>query len=103
MDRQDTITEILNRTNVLVEDYTTRFDELVNAMVPRTLSNEEYAARCGALMIALNRELARCAATFGEAHEIEQGTIVLLVGTQFTKNYAMCLDAIRGAAHSTVQ
>lgn len=98
MSREETIKAILARADTLSLDYTQRFDELVNQMVPKTLANDEYAARCAALMIALNRELARCAATFGEVHEIESESMLMLVGMQFQKNYGICLDVLRGAA-----
>jgi hypothetical protein len=101
---EEKITAILNRTNVLVDDYTETLDELVNRMVPKTLSNEEYAARCGALMIALNRELARCAATFGETHAVDEMTMMKLVGAQFGKNLALCFNALRNeGAGQTIQ
>lgn len=104
MTREDEIQAILERTNVLVDDYTERFDALVNQMVPPTLANHEYAARCGGLMIALNRELARCAATFGEVHGIDEQEMILLVGKQFVKNHELCLATLRGQMNGqTVQ
>lgn len=102
MDKREQVGQIVQRSHQLSQDYTQHLDEMVNKMVPRTLSNEEYAARCGALMIALSRELGRCAATFGETHEIEPEQIIDVVQMLFSNHYATCLQVIRGEAQ-TVQ
>ena len=96
------VQEILDRSAQLSQDYSEHLDGIIDAMVPKTLSNEEFVSRCTALMIALNRELARCAAAFGETHEIEPELMMQLVGAQFVKNYGVCLAAIRGEGQ-TVQ
>lgn len=100
--RQEAIETISGRASTLADDYTAKLDEMVNGMVPKTLSNHEYAARCGGLMIALSRELARCAATFGETHEIGPQEMIDITGLMFTNHYKVCLDAIRGEGQ-TVQ
>ena len=96
------LTAIQQRSSDLVDQYTADLDGFVNSLVPPFLDNAEYAARTSALMIALNRELARCAVAFGQAHEIELETMIHLVVGQFTKNLALCSDAIEGAGQ-TVQ
>lgn len=96
MDRAEEIAAIVMRSHQLSGDYTEHLDEMVNKMVPTTLSNDEYAARCGALMIALSRELARCAATFGETHELDPEQINEVVAMLFSNHYSHCLAVIRG-------
>lgn len=93
---EDYIALITDRSNKLAEDYTEKLNELVDKMVPTTLSNDEYAARCAALMIALSRELARCSVTFGETFNIEPEVMVGAAGRMFGPHYAHCLSVIRG-------
>jgi hypothetical protein len=76
--------------------------ETIDAIKERSvdLANDEYAARCSALLIALNRELARCAAAFGEVHQIDPAEIMTLVAEQFSKNHVHALNALRGEGSS---
>ena len=95
----DTVAEIVaERSADLVHEYTVALDDFVNRLVPPTLSNAEYAARCSGLMIALNRQLARCAAAFGEANGVGPDMMMKLVAGQFTRNYSICLDAVHAEA-----
>lgn len=87
---------MMDRSQDLTQQYTVDLDAYVNEHVPITLDNAEYAARCSALMIALNRQLARCAVAFGESNNVTPEAIKTLVGGQFMRNYRMCLDAIQG-------
>jgi hypothetical protein len=98
----DTADTILERSQRLADEYTIKLDALVNETVPTILDNVEYAARCGALMIAFSRELARCAASFGETHEISAETMATMVGGMFNRNYKRCLDAIDMGAGNRV-
>lgn len=100
-DRTDVIEGITERAEDLAEDYTRDLSEFVDKLVPKTLANAEYAARCSALMIALNRNLARCAAAFGEVHEIKPEEMVQLVAGQFSRYHVMCLNALRGEGSTT--
>jgi hypothetical protein len=88
--------DITARSNDLVEEYTAALDGFVNGLVPPMLDNAEYAARTSALMIALNRELARCAASFGEVHGVAPDAMASLVGSQFARNFAKARDAVQG-------
>jgi len=97
-----TVDQIKQRTELLANTYTVELDAFVNEHVPRTLDNKEYAARCGALMIALSRQLARCAVSFGETHEIERGKMVDMVGNNFVTHYAKALEAVDHGAGGSV-
>lgn len=88
--------DITARSADLVDDYTAKLDAFTNDIVPVFLDNAEYAARTSALMIALNRQLARCAVAFGETHRIDPETMIQLVTAQFVKNMAVCASAIDG-------
>jgi 16S rRNA C1402 N4-methylase RsmH len=90
------VSEITARSAELVEEYTAKLDAYVDVLIPSLLDNAEYAARTSALMIALNRELARCAVAFGAAHEILPEAIVEVVVAGFVKNLAICSNAIDG-------
>jgi hypothetical protein len=93
----DTQTETtLERSEELQAEYTLELDGFVNRLVPSTLSNAEYAARTSALMIALNRELARCAAAFGDVWQVGPKDMIELVTAQFVGNYARCRAATQG-------
>lgn len=87
---------ITQRSTDLVAEYTRLLDQFVNQLVPPVLDNAEYAARTSALMIAVNRELARCAAAFGETHGVDPEQMIRLVIGQFTKNFSIALDAMEG-------
>lgn len=87
---------IVDRANDLTDDYCQQLDVLVNGIVPPMLGNAEYAARCSALMIALNRQLARCAASFGEVHEIAFDEMTELVVAQFIRNFSISRQALEG-------
>lgn len=99
--RTDVIEGITERTDELADDYTRDLSEFVDKLVPTTLDNAEYAARCSALMIALNRNLARCAASFGEVHQVATEEMVQLVAAQFSRYHVLCLNALRGDGSTT--
>ena len=88
------------RAEALKAEYTERLDAFANDLVPPMLSNSEYAARCSALLTALNRELARCAASFGEVHQVDPEELQTLVVMQFRRNFAVCHAALEGAGES---
>lgn len=92
----DAIDGIKERSSELAEDYTEKLTAFVDELVPSMLANDEYAARCSALLIALNRQLARCAAAFGEVHQIDPQEIMALVAEQFSQNHVKALNALRG-------
>lgn len=89
-----TIEAVAGRSSDLTAEYTQKLDAFVNDLVPPMLSNAEYAARTSALMIALNRELARCAAAFGSAHQVDADTMIQLVTGQFNNNYFRANSAV---------
>jgi hypothetical protein len=91
--RSDAIQE---RSNELVEEYSQKLDEFVNGFIPLTLANEEFAARCSALMITLNRQLARCAAAFGGVYKVDDEEMRSLVFGQFDRNFRISLSALQG-------
>lgn len=91
-----TIADITARSSDLVDDYTAQLDLFTNELVPVFLDNAEYAARTSALMIALNRQLARCAVAFGSTHQIDPEEMIRLVTQQFVKNVAICASAVEG-------
>lgn len=93
---------VVSRSSDLTEEYTRQLDAFTNRLVPPFLDNAEYAARTSALMIALNRQLARCATAFGQAHEVAPETMIELVIGQFAKNMAVCANAVDGEGE-TVQ
>ena len=88
--------EIVARSTDLVEEYTDHLTRFTNQLVPVFLDNAEYAARTSALMIALNRQLARCATAFGGAHGVGPEQMIELVVGQFAKNMALCGAAMEG-------
>lgn len=87
---------VVSRSTELVEEYTDHLTSFVNGLVPPFLDNAEYAARTSALMIALNRQLGRCATAFGEAHGVSPEQMIELVVAQFVKNMAVCAEAVEG-------
>lgn len=87
---------VVSRSTDLVEEYTDQLTAFVNGLVPPFLDNAEYAARTSALMIALNRQLGRCATAFGNAHDVSPEDMIKLVIAQFVKNMAVCADAVEG-------
>lgn len=87
---------IVARSSDLVDEYTRRLNNYTDGLVPPFLDNAEYAARTSALMIALNRQLARCAVAFGEAHGVSPEQMIELVTGQFAKNMAVCSAAVDG-------
>lgn len=91
---------VVTRSSLLTAEYSLKLTELVNATLPEMLDNAEYAARTSALMVALNRELARLAATCGESQEIDPDTMMELVSKQFVNNFGRCLTVIRGEGHA---
>lgn len=91
-----TIESVKERSSELVEEYSAKLTEFTDSLVPSHLMNDEYAARCSALLIALNRQLARCAAAFGEVHQIEPEEIMQLVADLFSQNHIKALNALRG-------
>jgi hypothetical protein len=91
---------VQERARTLTDDYSQRLDEFVNEIVPPVLDNAEFAARCSALLIALNRQLARCAASFSEVHHVEQSEMVELVFGQFHRNFRISLAALEGAGEA---
>lgn len=93
---RQSIADITTRSADLVDDYTAKLDALTNETVPVFLDNAEYAARTSALMIAFNRQLARCAVAFGNTHQIGPETMIDLVTKQFVKNMAVCSMAVEG-------
>lgn len=94
--RSETIDAIKDRSADLVEKYSAELTTFVDKLVPPMLMNDEYAARCSALLIALNRQLARCAASFGEVHEIDPEEVMQLVAKLFSQNHVRALNALRG-------
>lgn len=87
---------IVDRANDLTDSYSQKLDVFVNELIPTMLDNSEYAARCSALMIALNRQLARCAASFGEVHEVSYEEMTELVFAQFIRNFRISRQALEG-------
>jgi hypothetical protein len=85
------------RAKDLTDAYSQKLDAFVNELVPTVLDNREYAARCSALLIALNRQLARCAASFGEVHQVTPDDMTNLVFAQFVRNLGISWGALDGA------
>jgi hypothetical protein len=81
----------------LTEEYSLKLDAFVDELVPPILTNVEYAARCSALLIALNRQLGRCAASFGEVHQVGPDEMTALVHGQFARNFRISREALDGA------
>jgi len=102
MDREDTVDQIMQRADELADQFTRDLDVFVGATVPKTLSNNEYAARTAALMISLSREIARCAVSFGETHQVDREEMVTLVGKMFGNHYARCVAAVDQGAGGLV-
>lgn len=90
------VASITERSSELVDEYTRRLDLFTNGLVPPMLDNAEYAARTSALMIALNRQLARCAVAFGQVHQVDPEQMIELVVGQFAGNVAKCASAMEG-------
>lgn len=81
------------------EDMTARFtrelSEFMRERLPTTLSDAEFAAASSGMMIALNRQLATCAAAFGETHQVNPQALKKIVKAQFDNNLARALDTLR--------
>jgi hypothetical protein len=88
---------VQDRAKELTDSYSQMLDKFVNDLIPPTLENAEFAARCSALLIALNRQLARCAASFSGVHHVEPDEMVNLVFGQFHRNFRISLSALEGA------
>jgi hypothetical protein len=84
-----------SRVDDLLDEYGAFFGNLIDARLPTIIDNGEYAARTAALMITLNRQLARVAAACGEAQQVDDQVIGTLVVGQFAKNHASCVEALR--------
>jgi hypothetical protein len=91
----EALENVADQATSMVETVSAELDRFVNERVPCILTNAEYATATSALMISLNRQLARCAAAFGEAQGIDPNEMIQLVAAQFDRNYARCLDVIR--------
>lgn len=91
-----TDTTIEERSAELVDDYAQRLDEFVNELIPPVLDNAEFASRCSALLIALNRQLGRCAAAFGDVYQVAPDEIRSLVHGQFERAYRIAREALDG-------
>lgn len=92
----DTPTDVQERSSELVEEYAQKLDAFVNELIPSVLDNPEFAARCSALLIALNRQLGRCAAAFGGVYEVSNEEMRELVFGQFDRNFRIALSALGG-------
>lgn len=88
---------VQERASGLTDEYAQKLDAFVNEIVPPVLDNAEYAARCSALLIALNRQLARCAASFGEVHQVSPEDMTNLVFAQFIRNFRISREVLDGA------
>lgn len=97
-----TMEEITSRSSDLADDYTAKLDAFVSDLLPAFLDNAEYTARSSALMIALNRQLGRCAAAFGDVHGVSVEDMTALVNGQFANNFRICREAVEGKG-ATVQ
>lgn len=84
-----------------VDTYTADLGNYVRGQIPRSMPDDEFAAAASALMIALNRQLAYCAAAFGETHGVSADLVRKLVMGQFDRHHATAIDALRNAV--TVQ
>lgn len=98
----DMLMDHVARSGALAEDFTIKLDELLNRMVPTTLDNDEYVARCAGMMIAFNRSMARCATAVGETLEISPQEMADIVGKQFARNYNLCLQVVHEHAGQSV-
>ena len=96
----DTQSDVRERAGLLTDDYAQKLDAFVDELVPPVLDNAEFAARCSALLIALNRQLARCAASFGEVHLVSPEAMEALVFGQFRRNFRISHDALEGAGEA---
>jgi hypothetical protein len=103
---EDTIDEhdqlLQSRAIALTNQFTNELGEYCDAHVSPLLSNAEYAASCSSLLIALSRQLGRCAAAFGKANMQSEEDVRTLVFRMFNKNYDIAMAAI-GAEGETVQ
>lgn len=88
---------VQDRSTELVDEYCRKLDAFVNEIVPPVIDNAEYAARGSALLIALNRQLARCAASFGEVHGVSEKDMTDLVFMQFLRNIRISHQSLDGA------
>ena len=82
-------------TEEKIEEVSADLTQFVNERVIPGMPDTEFVSVCSALMIALNRQLARCAASFGEVNGVDQDTMTTLVRGQFDNHYAQALAALR--------
>lgn len=82
------------RSIALTEQYTNEFGQIIDREVPMTLSNAEYGARTSSLLIALTRQLARCAAAFGHANGQSPDDVQIMVMKMFGTNYNRAMEAL---------
>lgn len=87
--------EVQDRAEHLNERVTAELETWVRERIPETMENFEFAAMAGALMVALNRQLASCATAFAETHQINLLSVKRIVHGQFDRNFAIAVDAVR--------
>jgi hypothetical protein len=93
---------VQSRSIELTNQYTQELGDYCDKRVPPLLDNTEYALSCSSLLIALTRQLGRCAAAFGAANGQTPEDVRTLVFRMFNMNYDRALAAMNGEGE-TVQ
>lgn len=94
-DLQDTVNEqVKSKTSDLVDQFDKEFGDLIDGKINPLMPNLEYAALSAALLISVNRQLARIAAAFGDSQQIDHQVVAEMVVSQFSKNFSMACGAL---------
>jgi hypothetical protein len=93
--------KLQQRSLDLTNQFTSELGDYCDQRVPPLLSNSDYAASASALLIALTRQLGRCAAAFGRVNNQPDDDVRTLVIRMFNNNFDRSLDAM--GAEETVQ
>lgn len=87
--------EVQDRAEHLNERVTRELEGFVRERIPETMENMEFAAMAGALMVALSRQLASCAAAFAETHQVDPQAVKTIIHGQLARNFEIAVDALR--------
>lgn len=73
-------------TTEAIDKFTDDLGDWIRERVHPGLPNEEFVAVCSGMMIALNRELATCAAAFSRVNGVDELSVDKLVESQYRSN-----------------
>lgn len=88
------------RTVAMTTDYTNRIGKTVERLMPAHLDDAEFALRSSAMLIALNRQIARVAASFCATHGVMPDVMTEMVREQFGQNFTEAMSTVLGTGRA---